>query len=92
MTIADSHAALAPVLTVEEAAQRLRIGRTLMYALIAAGDVESVRIGRLRRVPTDALDDYVLRLRGLIQDEATGAVVTGRRPQLKVVKPGGGGP
>jgi hypothetical protein len=73
MTIPDIHAALAPVLTVEEAAQRLRIGR-------------------LRRVPTDALDEYVLRLRGLIQDEATGAVVTGRRPQLKVVKPGGGGP
>jgi hypothetical protein len=42
MTIADTHAALAPVLTVEEAAQRLRIGRTLMYALIVAGDVESV--------------------------------------------------
>ena len=93
MTIPDAHAALAPVLTVEEAAQRLRIGRTLMYALIAAGDVESVRIGRLRRVPTDALDEYVLRLRVLIEDEATGTVVTtGRRPQLKVVKPGGGGP
>ena len=46
MTIADTHTALAPVLTVEEAAQRLRIGRTWMYALIAAGDVESVRIGR----------------------------------------------
>jgi hypothetical protein len=43
-------------------------------------------------VPTDALDEYVLRLRGLIEDEATNAVVTGRRPQLKVVKPGDGGP
>ena len=41
MTIADTNAALAPVLTVEEAAQRLRIGRTLMYGLIASGDVES---------------------------------------------------
>jgi excisionase family DNA binding protein len=51
------------VLTVEEAADRLRIGRTLMYALIAAGEVESVRIGRLRRVPADALAVYVTRLR-----------------------------
>ena len=51
------------VLTVEEAADRLRIKRTLMYALIAAGEVESVRIGRLRRVPIDALADYVKRLR-----------------------------
>lgn len=51
------------VLTVEEAAERLGIGRTLMYALVTAGEVESVRIGRLRRIPTDALDTYVLRLR-----------------------------
>ena len=51
------------VLTVEEAAERLGIGRTMMYALITAGDVESVRIGRLRRVPADALDAFVSRLR-----------------------------
>jgi excisionase family DNA binding protein len=51
------------VLTVEEAAERLGIGRTMMYALITAGEVESVRIGRLRRVPTDALGTFVLRLR-----------------------------
>jgi len=44
---------------VEEAADRLGIGRTLMYALITAGEVESVRIGRLRRVPADALERYV---------------------------------
>jgi excisionase family DNA binding protein len=30
-----------------------------MYALITAGEVESVRIGRLRRVPADALERYV---------------------------------
>jgi excisionase family DNA binding protein len=51
------------VLTVEQAAEQLGIGRTLMYALIASGDVESVRIGRLRRVPADALDAFVFRLR-----------------------------
>jgi excisionase family DNA binding protein len=57
--------ALRLVLTVEEAADRLGIGRTLMYALVTAGEVESVRIGRLRRIPTDALDSYVLTLRKL---------------------------
>jgi len=62
MTTADV-ASVRLVLTVEEAAERLGIGRTLMYALISAGDVESVRIGRLRRVPADALDAFVLRLR-----------------------------
>ena len=63
MTTTDMTRSARLVLTVEEAAERLGIGRTLMYALIAAGDVESVRIGRLRRVPADALDAFVLRLR-----------------------------
>ncbi|GAA2571838.1 excisionase family DNA-binding protein [Pseudonocardia hydrocarbonoxydans] len=65
MTTTDQARPFRLVLTVEEAADRLGIGRTLMYALVSAGEVESVRIGRLRRVPTDALDDYVLRLRTL---------------------------
>lgn len=65
MTTTDRARPFRLVLTVEEAADRLGIGRTLMYALVSAGEVESVRIGRLRRVPTDALDDYVLRLRTL---------------------------
>jgi excisionase family DNA binding protein len=51
------------VLTIEEAAECLGIGRTLMYALVTAGEVESVRIGRLRRIPVDALDRYVAGLR-----------------------------
>jgi len=53
------------VLTVEQAAQRLGIGRTLMYSLVSNGDVESVTIGRLRRVPADALTTYINRLRGI---------------------------
>ncbi len=50
------------VLTIEEAAKRLGIGRTTMYALIAAGEIKSVTIGRLRRIPTEALHDYVREL------------------------------
>lgn len=30
-----------------------------MYALVKDGDVESVTIGRLRRIPTDALDTFL---------------------------------
>jgi excisionase family DNA binding protein len=59
----DITAAVRLVLTVEEAADRLGIGRTLMYALITAGEVESVRIGRLRRIPANALEKYVDGLR-----------------------------
>ncbi|WP_024875356.1 helix-turn-helix domain-containing protein [Saccharomonospora piscinae] len=50
------------LLTAEEAAERLGIGRTLMYRLIRTGEIESVRIGRLRRVPTTAIHDYATRL------------------------------
>ncbi|HTK64392.1 MAG TPA: helix-turn-helix domain-containing protein [Pseudonocardia sp.] len=52
------------VLTVEQAAERLGVGRTLMYSLISSGAVESVTIGRLRRVPAEALVRYVEGLRG----------------------------
>lgn len=51
------------LLTVEAAAAQLSIGRTTMYALIKAGAVESVLVGRLRRVPADALARYLERLR-----------------------------
>jgi excisionase family DNA binding protein len=54
------------VLTVEEAAERLGIGRTTMYALVKGGDVEAIAIGRLRRIPLDALDDFIERLRHIV--------------------------
>jgi excisionase family DNA binding protein len=50
------------LLTVEAAAQRLSIGRTTMYALLKDGQINSVRIGRLRRIPADALTAYITRL------------------------------
>ncbi|HEY3718422.1 MAG TPA: helix-turn-helix domain-containing protein [Jatrophihabitantaceae bacterium] len=58
------------VLTIEQAAERLGIGRSLMYALVTSGEVESVTIGRLRRIPTDALVTYIARLRRANDDEA----------------------
>lgn len=51
------------ILTVEQAARRLGIGRTLMYSLVMSGEVESVTIGRLRRVPVESLVDYIAKLR-----------------------------
>ncbi|NYI05559.1 helix-turn-helix domain-containing protein [Allostreptomyces psammosilenae] len=47
------------VLTVEEAARRLGIGRTTMYDLLSSGKIPSVKIGRLRRVPVEALDAFI---------------------------------
>ncbi|WP_460438163.1 helix-turn-helix domain-containing protein [Amycolatopsis stemonae] len=47
------------LLTVEAAAEQLSIGRTTMYALIKTGEILTVRIGHLRRVPAAALTAYV---------------------------------
>jgi hypothetical protein len=41
-----------------------------MYALVSSGAVESVKIGRLRRVPADALVTFLNELRS---GGATGA-------------------
>lgn len=50
------------LLTVEEAAELLHIGKTKTYALVRSGEIESVLIGRLRRIHIDAIDAYAARL------------------------------
>jgi excisionase family DNA binding protein len=50
------------LLSVEEAAERLSISRTRVYALIKTGALVSVRVGRLRRVPAEALTEFTARL------------------------------
>jgi excisionase family DNA binding protein len=47
------------VLTVDEAADRLRIGRSKMYEILAEGHIASIHFGRLRRIEPRALLDYV---------------------------------
>ena len=58
------------LLTVEEAARRLRLGRTVVYRLISSGELESVKVGRLRRVPAECLPEYVATLRRAQGSEA----------------------
>lgn len=50
------------LLTAEEAAKELRIGRTRMWDLITRGEVRSVKVGGSRRVPYAELTAYVKRL------------------------------
>lgn len=47
------------MLTVVEAAHRLGLGRTLMYELLSSGQIESVHVGRLHKVPVEALTRFV---------------------------------
>jgi excisionase family DNA binding protein len=49
------------LLTIIEAAHVLSIGRTTMYELVAAGEIDVVHIGRAVRVPVAALDAFVAR-------------------------------
>ncbi len=50
------------LLTAEEVAESIHIGRTRVYALIAAKEITSVKIGGLRRIPVDAVREYAARL------------------------------
>jgi excisionase family DNA binding protein len=47
------------LLTPEEAATALRIGRTTVYALMKAGELRPVHIGRSCRLPRAELERYV---------------------------------
>ena len=50
------------LVTPEQAAEILSIGRTKVYELMATGTLRSVRIGRCRRIPTVAVNDLVNQL------------------------------
>jgi len=47
------------LLTIPEAAQALGVSRSILYQLVLAGDIASIKIGRSRRIPTFELEKYV---------------------------------
>lgn len=47
------------LLHVQQAAELLQISRSQVYAMIARGDLPSIRIGRAVRIPSDALAAWV---------------------------------
>jgi excisionase family DNA binding protein len=50
------------LVSVAEVAQMLSIGRTAAWELVRKLKIKSVKIGRTRRVPIAAIEEYVLRL------------------------------
>lgn len=62
-------AALAPpppepppeLLTIQEAADRLRVSRNFIAERIHAGQLPSIAVGRNRRIPAAAFDEFVRR-------------------------------
>ena len=53
------------LLTAEEAANVLRIGRTTVYALMKSGKLRPVHIGRSCRISKAEVERYVRRLQAL---------------------------
>jgi excisionase family DNA binding protein len=51
------------LLTVPEVAERLAVGRSTVYELTAAGELEVVHIGRYARIPVASLSEFVQRKR-----------------------------
>ncbi len=56
------------LLTPEEAAEALSVGRSKVYELIGKGRLSSVRIDASRRIPVDALTEFVQGLREMEPD------------------------
>jgi excisionase family DNA binding protein len=50
------------LLTVPEAMTALRLSRATVYDLIRSGELGSVKVGRSRRIPTQAVTTFVARL------------------------------
>lgn len=65
LTLREAHTMQDTTLLIDvtEAARRLGCGRTTIYQLMATGALETVKVGRLRRVPVDALSAYIAERR-----------------------------
>lgn len=53
--------ATAELLTVPEVMARLKLGRSTVYDLIRSRRLTSITVGRARRVPVDAVRDFIDR-------------------------------
>ncbi|GGJ73463.1 helix-turn-helix domain-containing protein [Streptomyces brasiliensis] len=47
------------LLTVPQVMERLQLGRTAVYDLIRTRQLVSITLGRARRIPADALTDFI---------------------------------
>jgi excisionase family DNA binding protein len=50
------------LLSPEEVAEALHIGRCTVYDLIRTNQLQSFKIGKLRRIPVDAVHKFIKRM------------------------------
>lgn len=49
------------ILSVEEVAELLYIGRNTVYKLLASGEISAFRIGRVWKIPRNGIEEYILK-------------------------------
>lgn len=52
------------LLTVQQAAEMIGIGRSTLYRILERGEIHSVHIGASRRIPLEAVEKFVRDLVG----------------------------
>lgn len=53
------------LLTADEAAEALRVGKNNLYKLLESGQLKAYRNGRVWRIPRVAIEDYIRTQTGL---------------------------
>lgn len=71
------------LVTVDEAARRLSIGRSHLYEFLLRGNLRSVRIGRSRRIASRDLEAFMDQL---LQDSELGSPAVVPAVQVRPVK------
>ncbi|MCD8378979.1 MAG: helix-turn-helix domain-containing protein [Lachnospiraceae bacterium] len=49
-----------PLLTVEELQKELGIGKNTAYRLLKSGEIRSIRIGKVWKIPRKAVYEYIM--------------------------------
>ncbi len=47
------------LLSIPEACEKLRIGKTRLYEILNAGQIKAVRMGKRTLIPVAAIDDFI---------------------------------
>lgn len=62
MDTKEAPKSLVPILLkVEEAAQLCNVSRSTVYDLMGKGEIPSIKVGRVRRIPRVAIDQFIER-------------------------------
>ena len=54
------------ILTVDEVAELLYIGKNTAYTLLNTGELQGIRIGRCWRIPRECINDFILKKLGKV--------------------------